>query len=367
MKKRATLSLAFMISTVSPAATSAPIDAFDSHVRSGATEMFEATPARPLALQSGVFPQLVDHAGLLPGQTFGQRYWYDSEFAVGAAAPVLYHVCGETDVDGSYFLTDNVLEWAKALGAHVVWLEHRYYGQSQPFADLTTPHLRYLTLNNVLEDLAGFQGWIATNQGWTGKWIALGGSYSATLAALYRQKHPELVVGALAASAPMISGVGSAIGSSGDAGGLSSTVITPGASERQWAYQSCTEVGYWLAESGDRGAPLDLPSRALCGQVFANTPYFDAAAYNRAFDAPFLAPGVGAPSNILFTEGSEDVWTDIGLAVQTNHSPAITILTIDGGGHHYDLNAARRGDSQAVQDARATFTTLAAKWLNDAL
>lgn len=38
----------------------------------------------------------------------------------------------------------------------MVSLEHRYYGASQPFADLATPHLRFLSANQALADLATF-------------------------------------------------------------------------------------------------------------------------------------------------------------------------------------------------------------------
>jgi pimeloyl-ACP methyl ester carboxylesterase len=346
------LVMATAVSTVTRAATPDGPENADLHMRSGERRAL-VIPRVADNMQPGTYAQAIDHSGALPNQTFNQRYWYDSEFAAGPNAPVLYHMCGETDVDGSYFLSDYALEWARQLGARVVFLEHRYYGQSQPFGDISSDHLKYLTLDNVMEDLASFQKWIAASQGWTGKWIALGGSYSATMAALYRQKHPELVVGALASSAPMISGVGQDTdGSSNEEG-----------DDRAWTYQACTEVGYWQAEGADRGAQLDLPSSSFCQQAFGSVSHYDASAYNAAYDAPFISKSPGSPSNILFTEGSADVWTDIGLATQQNANPNITVLTIDGAGHHFDLNASDGTDGAAVTGARQQFLTLAKQWL----
>ena len=85
------------------------------------------------------------------------------------------------------------------------------------------------------------------------KWLSVGGSSSGTLLALYRQRHPELVVGALASSAPMISGVGSQVNSGGS--NVSST--TPNA-DRPWAYQACTTFGFWEAD----GASFNSESSA---------------------------------------------------------------------------------------------------------
>jgi|SRR6185312_1236673 len=320
---------------------------------------------KPAALVPGIFQQNIDHSGKLNGQTFNQRYWIDSEFASGAAdAPVLFHICGEGDAEQGYFLNDNALAWAKTLGAHVVYLEHRYYGQSLPFPDLSAEHLQYLTLDNVIEDLATFQKWIATNQGWKGKWISLGGSYSGTISAIYRQKHPELVVGALASSAPMISGVGESVGTQSDVDNFSSTDPSDDTGERQWVYQSCTTFGFWMAYGPTMGSPLVNPSQWLCQQLFGNAPFANSTIYNQNYDAPFLANSSTAPSNILFTYGSDDVWTTIGLSQQTNANPNITIQVINGAGHHFDLNPPGFSDSSDVIAARAQFVTLAQKWLH---
>jgi pimeloyl-ACP methyl ester carboxylesterase len=360
------LPLAVLASTAAAAADrSASIT--DSHIltHSKSARPRAVIPRIPAALVPGTYAQAIDHAGGLPGQTFAQRYWVDSEYAAKPdEAPVLFHVCGEGDAEQGYFLNDNAIAWAQSLGAHLVYLEHRYYGQSLPFPDLSAEHLKYLTLANVLEDLASFQKWLAARQGWKGKWITLGGSYSGTLSALYRQKHPELAAGALASSAPMISGIGQLEGTQADVDELSSTDPSSDTGDRQWTYQACTTFGFWSADGPTPGSTLELPSPWLCRQLFgADVTLYDSKAYNQSYDAPFISDAAGAPSNILFTYGSDDVWTTLGLTQQANANPKITLLTIDGAGHHYDLNPPDPSDSAAVVQARATFLSLARKWL----
>ncbi len=317
-----------------------------------------AALAAPSALVEGSYQQAIDHSGAISG-TFSQRYWVDSEFATSANAPVIYHLCGEANCTEGYFLHDSAIQWAKQLGARLVYLEHRYYGASVPFNDLSNAHLKYLTLHNVLEDLATFQKSITAKNAWTGKWIVVGGSYSATLSAIYRYKHPELVVGALAASAPMISGVGEV--QHGGPGDMSST--NPANDSRVWGYQACSELGFWEASGGSIDSTILVPGQDLCQSAFGAAPYFNANQYNQEYHLPFLTNASDSPSNILFTYGSEDVWTNLGLDQQQNANTKIVIHNIPGAGHHFDLNAASFGDSQAVKDARNLFLNLAKGWL----
>jgi len=149
------------------------------------------------------FAQKLDHFSAIDPRTFQQRYLIDSQYAKGPSSPVIYYVCGEGNcMDGELDPASAfVPALAKSVGAHLVALEHRYYGESQPFDLMTADTLKYLTVEQAIEDLATFQKWMVTTQLLSGKWIAIGGSYPASLAAIYRLEHPELAAGAIASSA----------------------------------------------------------------------------------------------------------------------------------------------------------------------
>lgn len=69
-------------------------------------------------------------------------------------------------------------------------LEHRYYGESQPFPTWSTKNLKYLTINNALADIAFVIDQIQTNltkitKGERRKVITIGGSYPGALSAWF--------------------------------------------------------------------------------------------------------------------------------------------------------------------------------------
>lgn len=146
------------------------------------------------------FDQTLDHTNSTDTRTFKQRYVVESKFAKDLSSPTIYYVCGEGNcMDGE--LDGWVVTLAEKMSAHLVALEHRYYGQSQPFDLMTGDNFKYLSIEQALEDLATFEKWVVKTQNFTGKWIAIGGSYPADLAALYRMKYPTLASGAIASSA----------------------------------------------------------------------------------------------------------------------------------------------------------------------
>lgn len=162
----------------------------------------DSSESRKATLRVTTFNQLINHDDPSDTRTFRQRYFVNSMFAAGPNSPVLYYICGEAAC-GAGDLLGGIADDAQALHAHMVALEHRYYGASQPFTTLTSENMRYLNTDFALKDLARFQQSITQTNHWTGKWIAFGGSYSGSLSAFYRQRYPSLVVGALASSAPV--------------------------------------------------------------------------------------------------------------------------------------------------------------------
>ncbi|HXH29201.1 MAG TPA: alpha/beta fold hydrolase [Bacteriovoracaceae bacterium] len=153
-------------------------------------------------MEKATFEQKLVHGGQ-SSKTFKQRYFVDSSYATDANSPVFYIICGEWNCagTGSYSYVEGL---AKKLKAHLVALEHRYYGESLPTSKLTANNIISLDLASAVTDLATFQKFMMDEKGLKGQWVAVGGSYAGTLAAFYRLKHPELVVGALASSAPVL-------------------------------------------------------------------------------------------------------------------------------------------------------------------
>ena len=74
----------------------------------------------------------------------------------------------------------------------MISIEHRYYGESQPFTDLTVESLEYLSSELALADLAYFID--AMNDQWEQdpeigrrpEWITVGGSYPGALSAWFK-------------------------------------------------------------------------------------------------------------------------------------------------------------------------------------
>lgn len=307
-------------------------------------------------MRAELFKQRIDHSGELAGQVFDQRYWIDSEFAENNSSPILLRMGGEGNIN--HFLPDQNIEFAKKLKAHVIYIEHRYYGWSQPFKDLATDNLKYLTLDNVMKDLVYFQQSISQSERLSGEWIIVGGSYSGTVAALYRYLYPEQVAGALASSAPMraYSDQRAKRLSYWDTSESTSIEDNLDMGSRQWTYQACTDVGFWMAKPWQ----FIQPDKTLCKRLFGASGVNNTH-YNSLYYLPLISAKVLNVSNILFTYGSRDIWTKIGVSSEQNKNPNISIFMIDRGGHHSDLNIGE--ESEAISQARALFVKKVKLWV----
>ncbi|CCM03509.1 uncharacterized protein FIBRA_05643 [Fibroporia radiculosa] len=154
------------------------------------------------------FTQPLDHFSKTP-HTFNQRYWINTRhYKPGSNAPVIVLDGGETSgEDRIPFLDTGIVEiLAKATGGVGVVLEHRYYGESVPVANLTTDSLRWLNNDQSAADSANFMANVkfpGIHEDLTAPgtpWIYYGGSYAGARAAHMRILYPDLVYGAIASS-----------------------------------------------------------------------------------------------------------------------------------------------------------------------
>ncbi|CAK7197945.1 hypothetical protein SEUCBS139899_000596 [Sporothrix eucalyptigena] len=140
----------------------------------------------------GTFNQIIDHNNPHLG-TFSQRYWYTTEYWAGPGSPIILANPGEQSGTGwnvTYLTNQRITGlFAENVDGAIVILEHRYWGESSPYPDLTVEHLQYLTVDNALRDMTYFaENWVPPFDS-SGKskpskapWLLTGGSYPGALA-----------------------------------------------------------------------------------------------------------------------------------------------------------------------------------------
>jgi hypothetical protein len=166
-----------------------------------AAQAYEPGPDCPLLkLPSPMLPQNDTHAGHAFFRQpihhsdpnlgyFHEFYHWNATFWRGPGSPIVVFLAGENDATGfdAYALPEFSIVGviAENLGAAVIIIEHRYYGQSSPFADLTTANLTYLTVENALKDIVNlarnFEAPWAPRVPTTAQdvpFVLIGGSYS---------------------------------------------------------------------------------------------------------------------------------------------------------------------------------------------
>ena len=167
------------------------------------------------------FEQPLNHFALPRSSnlTYQQRYCvYNGYVEHSANATVLFYTGNESPLEQYINSSGLIFDLAVRLQAQVVFVEHRYEGQSLP--DPSIPDcLAYSSSIQALADYANFIelrlfGGASTEDddadadGSDGALqrrpvIAFGGSYGGMLSAWLRMKYPNVVAGAIAASAPI--------------------------------------------------------------------------------------------------------------------------------------------------------------------
>jgi hypothetical protein len=140
--------------------------------------------------------------------TFSLRYWFDARY-YKKGGPVLVLAAGETTGEDrlDYLQKGLIAQLANATNGIGVVLEHRYYGESFPVPDMSTPNLRFLTTDQAMADTAyfaknvqfeGFEDLDLTSA--TTPYIAYGGSYAGAFVAFLRKLYPDQYWGAISSS-----------------------------------------------------------------------------------------------------------------------------------------------------------------------
>ena len=114
-------------------------------------------------------------------------------------APLFVYAGGEGALEDFFEMTGwLVYTLGPYYGATVIFIEHRYYGDSLPLV----AGYQYLNTDQVLLDFANIVLQVKPSE--TTPVVVFGGSYGGMLAAFFRIKFPHIVDGAIASSGPVL-------------------------------------------------------------------------------------------------------------------------------------------------------------------
>ncbi|ESS30306.1 serine carboxypeptidase s28 protein [Toxoplasma gondii VEG] len=147
------------------------------------------------------------------------------------------------------------------------------------------------------------------------------------------------------------------------------------ASARLWTWQSCAEYGYWQVAYKDsvRSHLIDLDwHMRMCNALFplpsGSKFSTDVVAETNVWSGDKLVAGVGAATNIHFTNGENDPWAPLSV---TEVSPVVvdrqglSSFTIQDGSHCNDFYAYGGTEPVAVTEAKARIQNAIRAWLED--
>ena len=155
-----------------------------------------------------IFKQRIDHADTHNTQnTFDQRYLENFAYVPENQkfSKCIVYIGGEGTLSSNTLEKGSYVNFAEKEHAALFALEHRFFGQSMPFKNLTTENYKYLTISQALNDLADFIQFIKEDARADKdvKFLVVGGSYPGSLSSWFRLFYPHLTVASWSSSAPL--------------------------------------------------------------------------------------------------------------------------------------------------------------------
>ena len=169
------------------------------------------------------FSQPLNHTDPSSAPSFDQRYQVLTDY-YKPGSPILFYAGPENAANLCTLRCLALPAWAQQMGALVVGVEHRFFGESGPDGliavsgsdrweaeakaeakSATDPPWQFLTLENVLADYAAIAESLVGARGAyrDAKVLAFGGSYGGFLSFMLRVRYPSLFFGSLASAAPI--------------------------------------------------------------------------------------------------------------------------------------------------------------------
>ncbi|XP_061133680.1 dipeptidyl peptidase 2 isoform X4 [Syngnathus typhle] len=362
------------------------------------------------------FAQRLDHFNFnsMGNGTFFQRYLINDKYWKIGYGPVFFYTGNEGDIWVFALNSGFLSELAAQQEALVIFAEHRYYGKSLPFGNdsFNIPQIGLLTVEQAIADYAVMISVLKLQMSATDcPVIVFGGSYGGMLSVYMRIKYPNLVAGALAASAPILSTAGlddpwqffrdvtadfenisqecrnavkgafhqlkelgerQAIlyNSTGlltcyDVYSLYVECADPtgcgiGFDSMAWDYQACTEINLCYESNNitDMFPAMTFTEEErlrYCSKRWGVIPRPD------WLKIQFWGDALARASNIIFSNGDLDPWANGG--VRKSLSPSLIAINIAGGAHHLDLRGSNVADPASVIEARKAEADLISQWV----
>lgn len=151
----------------------------------------------------------IDNFAFTSAQTYRMKYLYNLTY-YELGGPIFFYTGNEGSIEEFAKNTGIMFDLAEKFKAAVFFAEHRYYGASMPFGNISytnANYLGYLSSTQALADFAKLITFIKTDVlkcPPDTPVIAFGGSYGGMLAAWLRMKYPHIVSGAWSSSAPLL-------------------------------------------------------------------------------------------------------------------------------------------------------------------